>query len=150
MPHVLEIYRHSEDFLALGPVPHAFMEMVEADIEKSGRCGGRFCVIENLAGVPIGVLDFALHQSARMAFLELLMIAREHRRKRYGGSVVASLQGYLRQRHGTRRIDAGVQANNVPGIRFWKSCGFRIDVTPHALADGTEAYDMSKKLDKRL
>ncbi len=56
LPAVLEVYRQSEDFLALGPDPHASPEMVEKDRELSRQEGGVYCGIflenpaMNLAG----------------------------------------------------------------------------------------------------
>ena len=56
LPAVLEVYRQSEDFLALGPDPHASLEMVEKDRALSRQQGGVFCGIfleeatMNLAG----------------------------------------------------------------------------------------------------
>jgi ribosomal protein S18 acetylase RimI-like enzyme len=42
---VLDVYRECEDFLALGPVPLASMEMVRSDIATSQGEGGLFCGI---------------------------------------------------------------------------------------------------------
>ncbi len=57
LPAVLEVYRQSEDFLALGPDPRASLEMVEKDQALSRQQGGVFCGIfleeappPNLAG----------------------------------------------------------------------------------------------------
>ena len=42
---ILHVYQQCEDFLALGPVPTASMEMVLKDIEVSQSEGSRFCGI---------------------------------------------------------------------------------------------------------
>ena len=47
---VLEVYQHCEDFLALGPVATASMEMVLKDIEISKNEGGTFCGIYTADG----------------------------------------------------------------------------------------------------
>jgi uncharacterized cupin superfamily protein len=44
---VLRVYQESEDFLSLGPVPVASMDMVMADIESSRRSGGVYCGVWN-------------------------------------------------------------------------------------------------------
>ena len=43
LPAVLEAYRQSEDFLALGPNPYASPEMIAADRELSREQGGEYC-----------------------------------------------------------------------------------------------------------
>ncbi len=45
LPAVLEVYRQSEDFLALGPDPHTSLEMVEKDRALSRRQHGLYCGI---------------------------------------------------------------------------------------------------------
>ena len=45
LPAVLEVYRQSEDFLALGPDPHASLEMAAKDRALSRQQGGVFCGI---------------------------------------------------------------------------------------------------------
>ena len=58
IPAVLEVYRQSEDFLALGPDPHASLEMVEKDRALSRQQGEVYCGIfmedarKNLTGSP--------------------------------------------------------------------------------------------------
>src|SRR5512138_3490728 len=75
---VLGVYRNCEDFLALGPVATASMEMVSKDIELSKEEGGIFCGIFDTAdGKMIGVVDYVPNNyqgNPRFAFLELLMI----------------------------------------------------------------------------
>ncbi len=57
LPAVLEVYRQSEDFLALGPDPHASPEMVAKDRELSRQEGGVFCGIF-LEGTPMNLTGF--------------------------------------------------------------------------------------------
>src|SRR5512143_3408157 len=45
LPALLEVYRQCEDFLALGPDPHASPEMVEKDRALSRQEGGIYCGI---------------------------------------------------------------------------------------------------------
>jgi RimJ/RimL family protein N-acetyltransferase len=140
-----DVYRQCEDFLSLGPVPRASTEMVLADIRHSLARGGLFCVIENKAGSIVGVLDFVA-TSRSTAFLDLLMISRDHRDRGTGKSILFALERYLGQTHGVDRMESGVQTNNLAAIRFWKRCGFVIDEKPHALEDGTVAFEMSKEI----
>ncbi len=55
---VLGVYRQCEDFLALGPQPHASMEMVLDDVSHSRDEGGLFCGIFDAEGKMIGIVDF--------------------------------------------------------------------------------------------
>jgi hypothetical protein len=55
---VLDVYRQCEDFLALGPVPIASMEMVLSDVEHSQREGGVFCGIYAAGGEMMGIVDY--------------------------------------------------------------------------------------------
>ncbi len=141
---VLGLYRQSEDFLALGPVPFASREMVLTDIRRSAGCGGLYCVIVDGAGATVGVLDFMPGRPGNTAVLELLMIARNHRNRGHGRSVLHGLESYLREKYGTVQIESGVQTNNPAAIRFWKRNGFTIDSTPRAMTDGTVAFEMVK------
>jgi len=142
----LEVYQQVEDFLSLGPVPKASMEMVLADMEHSKQSGGFFCVIHDRTGDQIGVLDFVPERTEGIAFLSLLMISQRARHQGNGRAIVGKLESYLRRKYGTQTIESGVQTNNDQGIGFWKHCGFEIGQTPKALGDGTAAYEMKKTL----
>ncbi len=142
----LRVYEQVEDFLALGPVPKASMEMVLADLRHSKESGGRFCSIDDRNGNQIGVLDFVPETTAGTAFLSLLMICQDHRHKGIGRAVVKGLECYLSQRYHTQLIESGVQINNEPGKAFWRACGFQIGQDAKAMEDGTVAYDMKKTL----
>ena len=52
---VLEVYRQCEDFLALGPVPTASLEMVQSDLEHSKEEGGVFCLICSANSIRAGI-----------------------------------------------------------------------------------------------
>ena len=54
----LEVYKQCEDFLTLGPVPFASMEMVQADRDHSKKENGVYCGIWNEDNKQIGVIDF--------------------------------------------------------------------------------------------
>ena len=142
----LEVYRQVEDFLSLGPVPKASMEMVLADIKHSKESGGLFCVINNQNGTQIGVLDFVPETSKGVACLSLLMISQKYRHQGNGQAVLNNLELYLKQYYGTHTIESGVQTNNNAGIEFWKRCGFEIGHVAKAMNDGTVVYDMKKNL----
>src|SRR5512147_1654494 len=79
---VLEVYRQCEDFLALGPVATASMEMVLKDLEISKNGGGIFCGIHTPDGKMIGVIDYVpsyYRGNPQAADLSLLMIASPYR-----------------------------------------------------------------------
>jgi ribosomal protein S18 acetylase RimI-like enzyme len=142
----LDVYREVEDFLALGPVATASPEMVAVDVKHSKGSGGIFCGIWNDAGKQAGVLDFIPEYAPKTAFLSLLMIARSHRHAGLGTAVLRGLESHLKNVYSTELIESGVQVNNLDGIRFWKSRGFKIDDHAERLEDGTTACRMSKSI----
>lgn len=143
---VLSVYKQCEDFLSLGPVPKASREMVASDITHSAAAQGLYCVIEDLNGQTVGVVDFSCEAARGTAVLWLLMISARHRRKGYGTAIAAALESYLRDTYGVRTIESGVQVNNPMAIRFWSRCGYKIGTVPRSQADGTVAYDMTRDI----
>jgi len=146
---VLAVYRQCEDFLALGPVATASMEMVLADVRLSRQNGGEFGGIYDPGGVLVGVLDVipcGVEGAADTAFLELLMIAAPYRSSGLGAAVVRTLEADLVQRCRVRVIEAGVQANNPGAIRFWQRQGFVITGEAALLPDTTIAFPLRKVL----
>ena len=147
LPTLFEIYKQCEDFLALGPVPVASMQMVRADIEHSRAENGQYCAIRDGQDQIIGVLDFiAKSEDHCTGVLSLLMIGIPWRGKGYGRAVVHALEAYLRKNHGIERMDAGVQTNNGAAIRFWKSVGYQLSTEPCNMPDRTVVYSMTKVL----
>jgi ribosomal protein S18 acetylase RimI-like enzyme len=150
LPAVLEVYRQCEDFLALGPVPRASMQMVNADRELSSRQGGEFCGLFTADGTLMGVLDFiraGWEDDPDCAYLELLMIAAPYRNRGLGEEAVRWLEGELsRQKPAISRLKAGVQANNPGAIRFWQRMGFAMSREAELLPDGTTCYRLEKEL----
>jgi 2-polyprenyl-3-methyl-5-hydroxy-6-metoxy-1,4-benzoquinol methylase/ribosomal protein S18 acetylase RimI-like enzyme len=146
---ILAVYRQCEDFLSLGPVPTASMEMVIADINHSAAAKGQFCVIQNARGETIGVLDFTPRTPENTGVLSLLMISRQHRNKGHGKAIVGALESHLRDTCKVDAIESGVQVNNPDGIRFWRKRGFQIGTVARRHDDGTTAFDMHKKLEPR-
>ena len=151
LPAVLEVYRQSEDFLALGPNPTASLEMIAADRELSRTEGGEFCGVFAESGTLMGILDFVrvgyLGEPA-CGFLELLMIAAPYRNQGLGAEAFGWLEAELR-RAGATRLRAGVQANNPGAIRFWQRMGFAITSEAEPQADRTVCYRLEKPLSPR-
>lgn len=146
LPALLELYRACEDFLTLGPCPHASPEMVRSDIQLSQENGGTFQGIFDPDGRLIGVADWiagGFEGEPATAFIELLMIAAPNRRAGLGSTVLAEIERRIRQA-GTQRIELGVQVNNLPAQRFWLRRGYRSASPPRKFADGTTAIRMRK------
>lgn len=144
---VLEVYRQCEDFLALGPVSTASMEMVLSDLELSKRQGGIFCGVYALDGRMIGVLDYVprnFEGNRHAAFLSLLMIAASFRREGIGAAVVAAVEKEVRKDPQITTMLSGVQVNNPQAIRFWQRHGYQIVSGPILHADQTTAFDLRK------
>lgn len=148
MDSLLEVYRLSEDFLALGPNPQASEIMIKDDFALSRSQGGIFCGIFQ-QGQMVGVLDVVPHgcqSDPALAFIELLMIARPHRAAGLGAEVVHALEDELRRHAPVTTLGAGVQVNNPGAIRFWLRMGFYITGGPELMPDQTVVYHLRKKI----
>lgn len=144
---ILEVYRQCEDFLALGPVSTASLEMVLSDLELSKRQGGIFCGIYTKTEKMIGVLDYVpcnFEGDPHVAFLSLLMIAAPFRSEGIGAAVVAAVEKEVRKDPQITAMLSGVQVNNPQAIRFWQRHGYRIVSGPILHADQTTAFDLRK------
>lgn len=144
---VLAVYEQCEDFLSLGPVSKASMEMVLSDLEISRREGCHFCGIYQEGGEMIGIIDFVPHHyqgDPSLAFLNLLMIAAPFREQGVGTAVVDAVEKEIRKDHAVRTILSGVQVNNPFAIRFWQHNGYRICSEPKLYPDQTTAVDLRK------
>jgi ribosomal protein S18 acetylase RimI-like enzyme len=147
---VLNVYRQCEDFLALGPVAVASMDMVRADLDLSRNEGCTYCLIRAAAsGEVLGIIDFStggFQGDPEVADLSLLMISAPHRRKRLGEAVVRAVEEQIRGDGRARGIESGVQVNNPDGIRFWQRMGYQIVSGPRDMPDGTTAYRLWKDI----
>lgn len=148
---ILSVYRQCEDFLSLGPVPTASMEMVLEDLRHSREMGGVFCGIfvgEEMAGIVDFVPD-GFEGEQGVAFLSLLMIARRHRGGGLGSKVVRAVEGEIMKNAGIAVIRSGVQANNGPAIGFWQAMGYRVVGGPDMMPDLTICYSLRKELNRK-
>jgi ribosomal protein S18 acetylase RimI-like enzyme len=146
---ILDVYRQCEDFLALGPVATASMEMVRKDIEFSGQEGGVFCGIYAAGGKMIGVVDYIpcdFEGDPHAAFLALLMIAAPFRNQGIGAAVVEAVEAEVGKDARITAILSGVQVNNPQAIQFWQRQGYRIVSGPKLHPDQTTAFDLRKDL----
>ena len=150
---VLEVYRQCEDFLALGPVPTASMQMVLADLDISAREGATFCCIYNSdCSEVLGIVDFVTcgwEGKAGYAFLSLLMISSQHRSMGIGAEVVQAVENEMCKNPALKAIWSGVQVNNPGGIRFWQRMGYQIVSDAERMEDGTVVYRLYKSPDPR-
>ena len=146
---VLEVYRQCEDFLALGPVSTASIEMVLKDLEISQNEGGIFCGIYRADGKMIGVLDYVprnFEGSPHTAYLSLLMIAAPFRKLGIGQTIVETIENEIKKDMVITTIRAGVQVNNPQAIRFWQRNGYQIVSGPKLMPDQTTVFDLRKDL----
>jgi ribosomal protein S18 acetylase RimI-like enzyme len=145
---VLAVYQQCEDFLALGPVSTASMQMVLKDIEVSQSEGGLFCGIY-ADGKMIGVVDYVpagFEGEPQHAYLSLLMIARPYRGQGIGTAIVDAVEVEIRKDTRVTAILAGVQVNNPQAIRFWQKHGYRIVGGPELFPDQTTAFPLRKDI----
>ncbi len=149
MDAALSVYRQCEDFLALGPLPTASMDMVMRDIELSRSEGGLFCGIYAEDGNMIGVIDYVPRNyrgEPSQAFLELLMIAAPFRGHGFGRAVVEAVEDEIQKNPLVTAILSGVQVNNPEAIRFWQANGYRIVSDPKLMSDQTTVFSLRKDL----
>lgn len=149
LDNVLKVYQECEDFLALGPVASASMEMVLADLEISRNEGGIFCGIYTADRRMIGVIDYVpshYQGHPHAAFLSLLMIASLFRNQGIGTAVVEAVEKEIRKDDRVTVIFSGVQVNNPQAARFWQRHGYRIVSGPKLHPDQTTAVDLRKDI----
>lgn len=147
LPAVLEVYQQCEDFLALGPVATASMDMVLKDLEISEHAGGIFCGIFALDGRLMGVVDYVpapLEGDPCAADLSLLMIAAPCRGQGLGTAVVEAVEQEIRKDARVTSIHSGVQVNNPQAIKFWQRHGYRIINGPQLMPDQTTVFSLRK------
>jgi ribosomal protein S18 acetylase RimI-like enzyme len=150
---VLEVYRQCEDFLALGPVSTASLEMVLKDIEMSRAQAGVFCGIYAANGKMIGIVDYVPKNwegDPSVAFLALLMIGAPFRGQGIGATVVEAVENEIRKDAGITAIASGVQVNNPQAIKFWQRHGYRIVSEPILHPDQTTAFDLRKDFHREV
>lgn len=146
---ILDVYQQCEDFLALGLVATASMEMVLADLEISKNIGGIFCGIHTPDGHMIGVIDYvpgSYEGDPHAAYLSLLMIASHHRNHGIGEAVVQAIENEIRKDASVTVIYSGVQVNNPRAMRFWQRQEYRIVSKPKLHPDQTVTVDLQKDL----
>lgn len=147
---ILEVYRQCEDFLALGPVAQASLEMVQADLVLSSEEGCVFCgIYDSQSGRMMGIVDFAKKDYEGIpehAFLSLLMVASPFRSLGLGTAVVKAVEDEIRRVGTAQAIVSGVQVNNPQAVRFWQRMGFRIVSEATPMPDGTTVYRLWKDL----
>jgi ribosomal protein S18 acetylase RimI-like enzyme len=147
LDQLVKVYQQSEDFLALGPVPHASREMVLTDLDLSRRAGGIYCGIFDDQNQLVGVLDYVPRNFVNdrgLAFIELLMVALPYRRLGLGAEVLAEVERLIWHDLEIKEIRLAVQVNNPLGMHFWQRNGFTIISGPQNQPDGTTVYYLSK------
>ena len=144
---VLNVYRQCEDFLALGPVPTASMEMVLQDIEISKGYGALFCGIYTAGGEMIGIIDYVpsnFEGDPYAAYLSLLMIAAPFRKQGIGKAVVEAIENEIKRNAQVDKILSGAQVDNLQAVRFWQRNGYRIVGEPKLYPGQLKGFDLRK------
>lgn len=150
LPQLLQLYRQCEDFLSLGPNPHASVEMVLTDLALSHQQGGIFYGIfqgKNLVGV-LDLIGSGFQGEVSRAYLELFMIAPPFRGRGLGKHILAMVENQLRST-GATTLEADVQVNNPQALRFWQREGFLPVSQPQLQEDGTTTIHLVKPLNQR-
>lgn len=145
---VLHVYQQCEDFLALGPVAAASMDMVLKDIEISHDQDGIFCGIHAEDGKMIGVVDYVpkgFQGDPHAAFLSLLMIDSSFRHQGIGKAVVQAIEHEIRKNPLVTEVRSGVQVNNDQAVQFWQRNGYAIVSEPRRMPDQTTVFELRKQ-----
>ena len=143
---VLDIYRQCEDFLALGPEPHASLAMVLKDIEEARLEGGVFRGIFS-GDKMIGVVSYVaggFEGKPDIAFHLLLMITPSFRGKGTGTEIVKRIEKEILSDFRISMILSGVQVNNPRAVRFWQQNGYRIVGGLELMPDKTTVFRLRK------
>jgi ribosomal protein S18 acetylase RimI-like enzyme len=147
---IYEVYRRCKDFLALGPVAKASMDMVVSDIEEAKAESGLYCGIFS-GKEMIGVVSYVPSRFEFRpvdAFILLLMIGPPYRRKGIGREVVCRVEKEMLAGGRIRSIVIGVQTNNPDAIRFWEKNGYKIFAGPELRPDKTTVYRLRKDFER--
>lgn len=150
---VLGVYQQCEDFLALGPDPHASMAMVLKDIEASQQEGGVFCVICSADGPMFGVVDFVpgnFEGKSAVAFFSLLMISLPFRKRGIGRETVRLAEAEIAKDPRVATIQSAVQVNNPKALRFWQTNGYHVVGGPEWRPDQTTVFSLQKSVARYL
>jgi 8-oxo-dGTP pyrophosphatase MutT (NUDIX family)/ribosomal protein S18 acetylase RimI-like enzyme len=146
---VLAIYRVSEDFLALGPEPHASMVMVEEDIKSSHQDSGLYCGIYDSGRRMVGVVSFipwGFGGRKKYAYISLLMIAQPFRKQKIGSQIVSLIEEEVHRKYQATLIGTSVQVNNPKALKFWNKNGYQISGGPELQPDQTIVFHLQKEL----
>ncbi|MCX5758561.1 MAG: N-acetyltransferase, partial [Candidatus Hydrogenedentes bacterium] len=144
---VLVVYRQCQDFLALGPILAASMEMVRQDIEYSSRNGGVFCGIYTANEDMMGVVDYVpcnFDGDPHVAYFSLLMVAAPFRKQGIGTAVVEAIENEIGNGRQVTAILSGVQVNNPRAVQFWQRRGYRVITGPELQDDQTIVFGLRK------
>lgn len=145
----MEVYRQSEDFLALGAAPKASMSLVLQDIATSREERGVFCGIHTAAGKLVGVVDYIpddFCKTAHVAFISLLMIAAPFRNQGIGTQILNLLENEIEKSGRVSEIQTAVQLNNPAALRFWERNDYHPFGSPEQRPDHTVVSYLRKRL----
>jgi len=149
LEEVFEVYRQSEDFLALGPERKASMAVVLRDIELSRREKSVFCGVYTSDGKMIGVVDFVpgdIEGTAHSGFISLLMIVASWRNRGIGTRILELVEDRIRVTGLVSEIHTAVQLNNPAALRFWQRNNYHVFGNPELRPDRTVVSYLRKDL----
>lgn len=149
LEEAFEVYRQSEDFLALGPEPKASIAMVLQDIETSRHEKGVFCGVYASGDRMIGIVDFVpagFEGMAHLSFISLLMIVAPWRNRGIGTRIIKLVESKIRITGQVREIQTAVQLNNPAALRFWQRNGYCVFGDPKLRPDKTVVLYLRKEL----
>jgi ribosomal protein S18 acetylase RimI-like enzyme len=148
-PAIHEVYRQCEDFLSLGPVSNASLDMVITDIEEAKAESGVYCGIFS-GKKMIGVVSYVPSRFEFRpvdTFILLLMITPPYRRKGIGTEILSMVEKEMRSKGRVRSIKCGVQVNNPDATKFWQKHGYQITGGPELRPDKTTVYHLRKEIE---
>jgi GNAT superfamily N-acetyltransferase len=147
---ILEVYRQCEDFLALGPIAKASMDMVLQDRQEADAEDGIFCGIfsgEKMIGV-VSYVPSRFEFRPVDTFILLLMLTPPYRGQGIGGDIVNRIEKEMGAKGRIRSIKSWVQVNNPDALRFWEKHGYKIVSGPESRPDKTTVFQIRKDINR--
>ncbi len=139
---LLPAFNGDAQYLRWSGYPSGMMSLQEVrdDIQETAALpGGSTWRIADREGRLIGVAETALHPSATIGWIALLIIRREFQGRGYGHEAATLLKDYLFSSPEVTEIGLGVLIQNTPAQAFWENCGY-VRKTRRSDTHGNDCY----------
>lgn len=83
-------------------------------------------VFLSISGEHIGLVKGSIIEKDKIAWINSLVISKQHQLNGYGNRVVLLLENYLKNEYDVEIIYLSVYKSNSVGVNFWNKCGYKI------------------------